>query len=178
MNYQREFTIRTKDLQYFRQDLMLEKWGALMTGCGLMGSVIAWGYLQWAGTEMGIIAEVITTVFAGIASLEILMLGMIWLNNSKVRDIMRRMGKSSYRQSVEIDGFGVHAESDGKKEKVGFDKIVRVRETGRAFYIFYTREQAWILPKAQMADMEAESKQLREIFSALVASSQLKLMKQ
>ena len=105
------------------------------------------------------------------------MLGMIWFNNNKVKSTMRRMGKSSYRQSVEIDGFGVHAEIDGKREKAGFDKIVRVKETVRAFYIFYAQEKAWILPKDQMADMEAESKQLREIFTALVASSQLKLMK-
>ena len=177
MNYQREFTVRIKDLQFFRQDVMLEKWKTLITGCGLLGAVVAWGYLQWAGQEMGIIGEVITTVFAGLASLEVLMLGLIWFNNNKVKSTMRRMGKSSYHQSVEIDGFGVHAESDGKKEKAGFDKIVRVKETVRAFYIFYAQEKAWILPKDQMADVEAESAKLREIFTALVASSQLKLMK-
>lgn len=177
MNYQREFTIRTKDLQFFRQELMLEKWGGLIGGCGLLGAVIAWGYLNWSGQQMGMIGEVVTTVFAGLASLEVLMLGMIMVNNSKVKGVMRRMGKSSYRQMVEIDGFGVHAETDGKREKAGFDKIVRVKETVRAFYVFYSRERAWILPKDQMADEAAESAQLREIFSGLVASSQLKLLK-
>lgn len=177
MDYQRDFTIRIKDLQFFRQELMLEKWGGLIGGCGLLGAVIAWGYLNWTGQEMGFIGEVVTIIFAGLASLEILMLGMIWFNNSKVKGTMRAMGKSSYLQKVEIDGFGVHAEADGKKEKAGFDKIVRVKETVRAFYIFYTREQAWILPKEQMADEQAETKKLREIFTALVASSQLKLMK-
>lgn len=177
MDYQRDFTIRTKDLQYFRQELMLERWGGLIRGCGLLGSIIAWAYLNWIGQELGIITEVVTIVFSGLASLEVLMLGMIWLNNSKVKRAMRAMGKSSYLQKVEINGFGVHAETDGRKEKAGFDKIVRVKETVRAFYIFYAREEAWVLPKEQMADEQAETEKLREIFTALVASSQLKLMK-
>lgn len=179
MNYQREFTIRTKDLKFFRQDLMLEQRKGLIIGCGILGAIVAWGYLSWTGQgqDMGTFGEVVVSLFAGLASVEVIMLTMMGANSSKVKAIMRRMGKSSYRQSVEIDGFGVHAETDGKREKAGFDKVVRVKETVRAFYIFYTREQAWILPKDQMADEAAESKQLREIFSALVASSQLKLMK-
>ncbi len=177
MNYGREFTIRTKDLQYFRQDLMLEKRKALVVLCGIFGAIVAWGYLRWAGHDMGAFGEVVTALFAGAASLEGLMLSMIVVNNSKVKGVMRRMGKSSYRQSVEIDGFGVHAVVDGKREKVGFDKLARVKETARAFYVFYSQEQAWLLLKDQMDDEKAECAQLREIFRALVPSSQLKLMK-
>lgn len=177
MNYRREFTIRIKDLQYFRQDLMLERRRALVVLCGLFGAAIAWGYLRWTGQQMGIFGEVVTAAFAGAAALEGLMLSMIAVNNSKVKGAMRRLGKSSYRQSVEIDGFGVHAVVDGKREKAGFEKLVRVKETARAFYVFYSREEAWLLPKDQMADMKAESAQLREIFRALVPSGQLKLMK-
>lgn len=177
MEYRRDFTIKTKDLQFFRQELMLERWGALIVACGFLGALIAWGYMNWTGQQPGIIAEVITIVFAGLASAEIITLGMIWLNNSKVKSGMRVMGRSSYPQSVEIDGFGVHAEVNGKKEKAGFDKIVRVKETVRAFYIFYAREQAWVLPKEQMENEAEETAKLREIFTALIASSQLKLMK-
>ncbi len=177
MDYQRTFTIRTKDLQFFRQELMLEQRGGLITACGMLGALVGWGYLNWSGQAIGIFGEVVVSVFAGLASVEAIMLLMMAANSSKVKSIMRRMGKSSYPQSVEIDGFGVHAETDGKKEKTGFDKIVRVKENARAFYIFYSHEQAWILPKEQMADEAAESAKLREIFTALVASSQLKLMK-
>lgn len=177
INYQRSFTIRTKDLQYFRQDVMLEKWRALIYLCGVFGALVAWGYLRWTEQQMGTLGEVITSAFAGLASLEVLVLGMFFVNDHRVRKAVRRMGKSSYSQSVEIDGFGVHAVVDGKREKAGFDKLVRVKESARAFYIFYSGEEAWLLPKEQMADMKAESAQLREIFRALLASSQLKLMK-
>lgn len=177
MNYQREFTIRTKDLQNFRQDLMLEKQRALIYLCGVFGALVAWGYLRWTDQQMGTFGEVVTAVFAGLASLEVLMLWMLFLNGRRVKKAMRRMGKSSYSQPVEIDGFGVHAVVDGKREKAGFEKLVRVKETARAFYIFYSAEEAWLLPKDQMADMKAESAQLRQIFRALLASSQLKLMK-
>ena len=61
--------------------------------------------------------------------------------------------------------------------KVNFDQLYQVRETGRAFYIFLSANQAWLLPKAQMEDAAAESAQLREIFRAVVPSKQLKLKK-
>ena len=54
---------------------------------------------------------------------------------------------------------------------------VRVRETRRAFYLFIAEHQAWILPKAQMEDREAECRAVREIFCKVVERSRLRLRK-
>ena len=63
------------------------------------------------------------------------------------------------------------------RAKMGFDKLVRVRETAGAFYLFIADNQAWILPKAQMEDRDEECRQIRRIFHTVVEKGRLKLKK-
>ena len=53
--------------------------------------------------------------------------------------------------------------------------LVRVRETRRAFYLFLSEQQAWILPKAQMEDPQGESEQLRRLFRTVIEKRRLEL---
>ena len=89
----------------------------------------------------------------------------------------RRSGKESYIQHTEIDGFGIRVTVQGRQGKVGFDKLMKVEETGKAFYLYLAANQAWLLPKDQMEDPASESAALRQIFSTVVESRRLKLKK-
>ena len=63
------------------------------------------------------------------------------------------------------------------KARLTFEKLARVQETRRAFYLFLSDAQAWILPKSQMEDPEAESGELRKIFRMVIERGRLQLKK-
>ena len=64
---------------------------------------------------------------------------------------------------------------DDREARLGFDKLMKVEETGRAFYLYLAENQAWIFPKDQM-DAQACT-QLRQLFSTVIESKRLKLKK-
>ena len=78
---------------------------------------------------------------------------------------------------MEIDGFGVRVTARGRQSRVGFDKLMRVEETGKAIYLYLSANRAWILPKDQMEDPRGECARLRALFSTVIESRRLKLKK-
>ena len=105
------------------------------------------------------------------------MAALVLSTSGRVKNEVRRSGRDSYVQETEIDGFGVHVTVGKNRSKMGFDKLVRVRETAGAFYLFIADNQAWILPKAQMEDRDEECRQIRGIFHTVVEKGRLKLKK-
>lgn len=177
MTYRREFTIGERETQDFYRALVLSHWWKGILGFGLVGGLTAWMYLTWLGTEAGAVSKLLTAVFVALVTMGAVALGMVLSTRYKVRGQIKRAGKGSYLQAVEIGGFGVRVTADGKKAKMGFDKLLKVQETGKAFYLFISANQAWLLPKAQMEDVKAESEQLRTIFRTVIESGRLKLRK-
>ena len=175
MTYQREFTIGVKETQDFYLTLVLGHWWKGILGFGLVGGLTAWMYLAWLGVALGAAEELLLTVLIALAAMGAVTMGLVLSTRAKVRGQMKRSGRESYVQAVEIDGFGVHAAADGKRAKLGFDKLLKVQETGKAFYLFISANQAWLLPKAQMEDPEGESERLRTIFRTVIESRRLKL---
>ena len=53
---------------------------------------------------------------------------------------------------MDISGLGIRVTVGKDRARLSFDKLMKVRETRRAFYLFLSANQAWILPKAQMED--------------------------
>ena len=72
-------------------------------------------------------------------------------------------------------GFGVHVTVGKDKARLGFENLRRVAETRKAFYLFLSDSQGWILPKRQMEDPQGESEQLRGIFRTVVERGKLEL---
>ena len=151
MHYKRDFVISLKETRAFYLDLALRSWLKGFWGFGLAGALTAWLYLgRFFPAENAAL---------------------------RVRRDFRRSGRDHYIQHTEIDGFGVRVTAQGRQAKVGFDKLLLVRETGGAFYLHLTPNQAWILPKGQMEDRAEECAQLRGLFSAVIPSRQLKIKK-
>ena len=178
MKYERKFTIRSNDVIRFQQELMLRGGGLRIVGIAIMGVVIAWLYVQWLNIEATPMEMALWMSFTTVVTLLVVCLSMVLTNRKQTKKHLERMGKESYQQEVLIDPFGVHVVADGNRSKVGFDKIMEVRENRWAFFIHLNPIQAWILPKAQMEDVEAESRQIREIFDQVIESRRLKFQKQ
>ena len=173
MSYRRDFTISLKETQDFYITLVMDRWKKGLAGFALVGALAA--LLYTASLDMPLRAALAAAgalLGAGIAALALTV-----STRQKVRSQVRRSGRESYVQETEINGFGVHVTVGKDKAKMGFGNLLRVRETRKAFYLFLAEQQAWILPKKQMENPEAESEQLRTIFRTVMERKRLKLKK-
>lgn len=177
MRYSRDFTITRQDTQKFYQMLVLHRWSKGAIAFAAVGALVAWLYIDWLGFTFGTPGKVIAAIAFGVFTAALILLGMILRTRGKVSAMMRKTGRTSYVQQTRIDGFGIHVTVDKTNAKLGFENLLRVQETSDAFYIFLTESDAWILPKSQMEDAASESRTIREIFSRVIASKRLKLLK-
>ena len=177
MHYKRDFVISLKETRAFYLDLALRSWLKGFWGFGLAGALTAWLYLGRFFPAENVALRVLISVVTGLVVVAAATGAMAVVTTLRVRRDFRRSGRDHYIQHTEIDGFGVRVTAQGRQAKVGFDKLLLVRETGGAFYLHLTPNQAWILPKGQMEDRAEECAQLRGLFSAVIPSRQLKIKK-
>lgn len=177
MRYSRDFTITRQDTQKFYQMLVLRRWRKGILGFAAVGALVGKLYLDWLGFQLGAVETSVFLVLTGVLTAMLITLGMVLRTRSNVGKMMRKKGRESYIQQTRIDGFGVHVTVGQDNAKLRFEEICRVEETADAFYIFLTEQDAWIMPKGQMEDAEAESRAVREIFSKVIAPKRLKLQK-
>lgn len=177
MRYFRDFTITQQDLIAFYQMLALRRWAKGLLGFAVVGALVAKLYLNWFSIELTVPWSVLVPFIAAALTTALIAAGILIRIRIKVRDSIRKTGRSRYVQQTRIDGFGVHVTVDQVSSKAGFDKLRRVQEASSAFYLFLTDSEAWILPKSQMENTEEECCTLREIFSKVIPSQQLKLQR-
>lgn len=177
MSYARDFTIGLREVQSFHLYLALRRWWKGILGFSLVTILVVWMYMFRLAPDsppaaVAIVAVVFALMVAGVGTLSTAAATII-----QVRRKVRQSGRESYVQSTRIDGYGIHVTVGKKKAKLPFDRLLRVCETRGAFYLFLAENQAWILPKAQMEDREAECAQLRRIFETVVERRKLRLRK-
>lgn len=177
MRYSRDFTITQREVSALYQMLALRRWSKGILGFAVAGALVAKLYLNWLAIALNTAGTVLVLIAAAILTALLITLGILIRTRFQVRDSMRKTGRGNYVQQTRIDGFGVHVTVDQTSSKAGFEKLKLVQETSSAFYLFLTGSDAWILPKAQMENAEEECRTLREIFSKVVPSRQLKLKK-
>ena len=177
MSYRRDFTIGLRETQQFQLMLVLDKWRGGILGFGAVGALVAWMYLMLPEPLPPLPVRLGLAAAAAVLTAAAAALALAVTTLSRVRSQVRRSGRTSYVQETEIDGFGVRVTVGKDRARLGFDRLVRVRETRRAFYLFIAEHQAGLLPKAQMEDREAECRAVREIFCKVVERSRLRLRK-
>lgn len=165
-----DFRITAREAAGLYRLLALEKWWKGMLGFGAAGALASWMYTggRWtvwvqAGAAVLAALGVMLGFFAGL---------MVW-TGAAVRSQAKKSGRTEYVQETEIDGFGIRVCVGKERAKLGFEGLERVVETRRAFYLFLSATQAWILPKAQME--ESSCRELRELFRKVVAQGKLRL---
>lgn len=177
MRYSRDFTITRQDSEKFYQMLVLRRWSKGILGFAVVGALVLKLYMDWLGFALSTASMAAMMVLGGLVTAALITVGVLWRTRGNVAKLVRRNGRESYVQQTRIDGFGVHVTVDGESAKLGFDKLQRVQETKDAFYLFVTDNEAWIMPKAQMANRDEECRAVRDIFTKVVAPARLKLKK-
>lgn len=173
MTYSRDFTIGLKETQDFYTALTLRRWRKGIAGFGAAGALAALMYST--GAELSTPLRAALAAAGAVAAAAITALALVVSTRQRVKSQVRRSGRESYVQSTEINGFGVHVTVGKDKAKLSFGNLLRVQETGRAFYLFLSEQQAWILPKRQMENPNAECEELRTIFRTVMERKRLKL---
>lgn len=171
MSYAQDFTIGLKETQDFYLALALGSWKKGIAGFAVAGALV--GFLYTVGMIWYLRAVVMACTAAVAAVITALVLAVTTLR--KVKSQVRASGRESYVQETEINGFGVHVTVGKDKAKMGFGDLLKVQETGKAFYLFLSDTQAWILPKKQMEDPVRDTAQLRELFSTVIERGRLQL---
>jgi len=176
MNYRRKFTIGKQEQQDYYGTLVAQNWWRSVVWAAALGAVVSWLFIYWTARDIAVGETLAVMLLTALLTAAITSLVRVVSTRRQVRDQIRRNGKEPYTQLVDISGFGVRVEADGREAKMGFEKLFKVMETKKAFYIFISRTHAWILPKDQMEDVKAESEQLRELFRTVIESRRLKFM--
>lgn len=174
MSYCRDFTIGLRETQDFYLSLTLRHWRKGIAGFAVAGALAA--LLYTADPALTLPVRAALTAGAALAGAAIAALALAVSTRRKVKRQVRLSGRKSYVQSTEINGFGVHVSVGKDRAKMAFENLVRVRETRKAFYLFLSEQQAWILPKAQMEDPAADTERLRTLFRAVIERQRLHLM--
>lgn len=173
MTYRRDFTIGWKETRDFYLSLVLGHWWKGICGFGVVGVLAVLMYT--AGRPLSLPARISAAAAGAVVAMALVTVFLVISTAGKVKAQIRRSGRETYVQETEINGFGVHVTVDKKKAKLAFENLVRVQETKKAFYLFLSDSQAWILPKGQMEDPDGESGQLRELFRTVVERGKLRL---
>ena len=175
MSYHRDFTIGKRETLDFYLSLVLRRWRGGIAGFAVVGVLAS--LLYTTQTQLSLPAQAGLAIAGAAAFALLVTLWLILSTSHKVKEELRRSGRESYIQETEINGFGVRVTVGKDKARLAFENLVQVRETRRAFYIFLSDAHAWILPKAQMEDPEAESAEIRKLFNTVLERKKLHLKK-
>ena len=175
MEYHRTFLIGEGEAMdfYLYQAARRKLLGAL--GFGVVGLLVCYLYTAERVESAASFAVAMLTSFAAVIGA--ILIGYYFTIRSKVRAAVRRRGKDRYPQEILINGFGLRAVANEREVKVPFDRIRDVRETKKAFYLYMTENDAWLLPKSQMEDPEGESAAIWRIFDLVIESGRLHIQK-
>ena len=80
-----------------------------------------------------------------------------------------------FTQDILIDAEGVHAASERGSALLKWEKIEQIRESGRAFYLFLSKAQAYVLPKDQLKDKEKDAALIRSLVREHLDGAKLKI---
>lgn len=92
----------------------------------------------------------------------------------RINNYYKQKKLTDFTVTFTTDKNGIHAASDRGDSDLPWDRIVEVRETRHAFYVFITDSHANVLPKDQFKD-EAEISLLRSILEKNVEKPRLKI---
>ena len=172
MEFHQTFTIGTRESTrfYFYQLWRTRRMGTL--GFGLVGALVCYLYASPHLSPAALGAAMVAVFLLVVAAI---LLGYRLAVRGKLKKAAAKNGFSSYTQEIRINGFGIRVKAAGRESKVGFDKLYAVRETGKDFFLYLSEQDAWTLPKDQMADREKDCALLRDLLTKVVPSNRLHL---
>ena len=178
MRFEAEYTIRQEELTRYRQFTASDSTKGFQFCMALLGAF--WGYYaiyDWLAVERVWMRYVSTAV--GMMLFYAVIVFLLYFTAALQSRRAVDMGKfRAYGQHIVIDHEGVCVTVGGEKaQHFAFEDIEKVRETASDFYIYRSKDMAFVVPKCQMGDYEAVSAHLREVLRTFLPETKLKIFK-
>jgi len=173
MEYRGSFTIGRKENMLY--NLFVSRGRLLSVGAIVLGVVTV--VLSSSGVAKGLtFAEaLLRSLPIGLAVSVLFLLCNIVPMISTVYLTYRKKRAVPFKQEILLDAKGLHNTSDHGEEYLKWKDMQRVLESASAFYIFRNERQAFVLPKEQMKNPEADAARIRAILRSHLDQKVLKI---
>ena len=179
MEYHGTFTISKKENIRYNLHMMLKK---LLITCALVFVIIALliGLTRYASAvnagmdaPLGY-AAANALPYAACGALLLFAVNLLMLY-VRVNTLYKKKQLRDFTQEITLTDQGLHAETESGTLDLSYDKLIRVTETNRDFYLFFSANSAYVLPKDQMKQPDTECAAVRALFRAHMPGAKLKL---
>jgi hypothetical protein len=166
------FTITKKDNLRYNFFLMQKK---LIATSALVFVIIAAmiGLLKYAQTQSVSVALINALIMSVAGTLVLIGINII-TTVTRINGYYKQKKLTDFTVTFTTDKAGIHATSERGDSDLDWNRIVEVRETKHAFYVFITDSHANVLPKDQFSN-EAEIATFRALLEKNVEAARLKI---
>ena len=173
MEYQGTFTIGRRENIRFNLYVMRGRF-ILMAALVFVIIAVMLGASTY-GQTMSVPAALLRGIPLGLGGAALFLVINTVMLMTRINRAYKEKRAQEFTQDVTIGREGVRASSTRGAALLRWGNIVRVRESGKTFYLFLSKTQAYILPKYQMKDAAAEAAQVRALFQKHLDGGILKL---
>lgn len=170
--FSQTFTIAKKDNLRYNFFLMQKK---LIATSALVFVIIAAmiGLLKFAQTQSVSVALINALIMAVAGTLVLIGINII-TTVTRINKFYKQKMLTDFTVTFTTDKTGIHAASERGDSDLAWNRIVEVRETNHAFYVFITDSHANVLPKDQFSG-EEQIKIFRTLLEKNVEAARLKI---
>lgn len=170
--FSKTFTITKKDNLRYNFYLMQKKLVAtvVMVFVIILGMVGFVKYAQGAGVWGAVLNALLMAVLGAVVLIGINVVTTVL----RINNFYKQKKLMDFSVTFTTDEKGIHATSERGNFDLPWNRIVAVRETRNAFYLFITESNANVMPKDQFSGAE-EIAQLRALLVKNVEKSRLKM---
>lgn len=170
--FSQSFTITKKDNLWYNFFLMQKKLAA--TSALVFVIIFSMvGLLKYA-LGVGVTAALLNGLLLAVLGTVILLGINIVMTILRINSFYKQKKLTDFSVVFTADKEGIHAVSERGNSDLPWDRIVAVRETRHAFYIFITDAHANVMPKDQFSGKN-EIETFRSMLTKNVAKNRLKL---
>ena len=160
MEYQGTFTIGRRENIRFNLYVMRGRF-ILMAALVFVIIAVMLGASTY-GQTMSVPAALLRGIPLGLGGAALFLVVNTVMLMTRINRAYKDQRAQEFTQDVTIGREGVRASSTRGAALLKWGNIVRVRESGKTFYLFLSKTQAYILPKYQLKDAAAEAGALRK----------------
>ena len=167
-----KFTITQKDnLRYNFFSMRKKLLSTSLLVFVIIGAMV--GFLRY-GQGYGLSSSLVNALLTATAGTAVLLTVNAVATVLRMNNFYKQKKLTDFTVTFTADQSGIHAVSDRGNSDLEWGRIVAVRETRKAFYIFLTDSYANVMPKDQSTG-EQEFAVLRKLLYAHVDKSRLKI---
>ena len=173
MQYTGHFVITKKENREYNFFLMKKK---LISGTVVVFLIILLlvGLLNYMAKGLSLMDAVLQGLLMAVIGAALMIAINLVSAVLRINSFYKQKKLADFKLDVVIDKDGVHTKSDRGSADLPWNRIQQITETGKAFYLFITENNANVLPKTQM-QLPQDAETIRKLFQKNMEANRLRL---